>query len=67
MEKIELKHNFILSRFGRDNDWQVIKLSHEGISKEFIIQLGNYINFSTEELANILNISERTLKRYSEN
>jgi putative toxin-antitoxin system antitoxin component (TIGR02293 family) len=64
MKGIDFKNDSNLSDFGRDNDWQIITLSRNGVSKAFVIQLGNQINFSIEELSNILNISERTLKSY---
>ena len=66
MKKLNPKQEDIFLMFGQGKDWQVIQLSREGISKALLFQLGNRINFSEKELANVLDLSERTLQRYTD-
>ncbi len=66
MKKANSKQEDIILMFGQGNDWQVVQLSREGITKRLLFQLGNRIDFTEKELANVLDVSERTLQRYKD-
>jgi putative toxin-antitoxin system antitoxin component (TIGR02293 family) len=66
MIKANTKQEDIFLMLGHGHDWQVIQLSREGISKSILFQLASRINFTEKELANVLDLSERTLQRYSD-
>jgi putative toxin-antitoxin system antitoxin component (TIGR02293 family) len=65
MKKVSQKQEDIFLMLGQGKDWQVIQLSREGISKGLLFQLGSRINFTEKELATVLDLSERTLQRYT--
>jgi putative toxin-antitoxin system antitoxin component (TIGR02293 family) len=65
MKKINSKQEDIFLMLGQGEDWQIIQLSREGITKSLLIRLASRINFSEKELANVLDLSERTLQRYT--
>ena len=66
MEQEILKHDDIFLMLSQEQDWQIIQLSREGIKKRLLLQLGNYISLTTKELSSVLNLSEKTLKRYND-
>ncbi len=66
MKKVNIKQEDIFLMLGQGKDWQVIQLSREGISKGLLFQLGSRINFTEKELATVLDLSERTLQRYTD-
>lgn len=66
MKRLNAKQEDIFLMLCQDNDWRVIQLSHEGISKRLLFELGNRIGFTVKELADVLDISERTLNRYTD-
>lgn len=66
MKKVSQKQEDIFLMLGKGKDWQVIQLSREGISKGLLFQLGSRINFTEKELATVLDLSERTLQRYTD-
>lgn len=66
MKKINPKQEDIFLMLGQGQDWQIIQLSREGISKSLLFQLATRINFTEKELACVLDLSERTLQRYTD-
>lgn len=48
------------------SDYDVIKLTRQGLPKKVLLSLANKISLTLQELAGIMHISERTLQRYEE-
>jgi putative toxin-antitoxin system antitoxin component (TIGR02293 family) len=47
-------------------DFDIINLARKGFPKSVLLSLSKKISLNTQELANILHISERTLQRYDD-
>jgi putative toxin-antitoxin system antitoxin component (TIGR02293 family) len=47
-------------------DFEAIKIARQGFPKHILLSLSKKISLNTQELANILHISERTLQRYDD-
>lgn len=47
--------------------FDIIKLSRQGIIKQFLLDLAEKLSITMQELARVLHVSERTLQRYSSN
>jgi putative toxin-antitoxin system antitoxin component (TIGR02293 family) len=43
----------------------LIELSNEGITKDALLRLVNYLNLSMSQMAKLIAITERTIQRYS--
>jgi len=43
---------------------ELIRLSHEGVSKEVLLRLAKYLGLSLAQMAEILPVTERTIQRY---
>src|ERR1700761_2478072 len=48
------------------NDYDVLQLTRNGLSKRILLALAKKISITLQELANIMHISERTLQRYDD-
>lgn len=48
------------------SDFDVIKLTRQGLPKKVLMSLAQKISLTLQELAGIMHISERTLQRYEE-
>lgn len=48
------------------SDYDVIKLTRQGLPKKVLLALAQKISLTVQELAGIMHISERTLQRYDE-
>jgi putative toxin-antitoxin system antitoxin component (TIGR02293 family) len=66
MKRTNIIQEDIFLILSKSQDLQIIQLSREGITKSLLVRLANRINFSEKELANVLDLSERTLQRYTD-
>ena len=66
MENQNINEEDIFLILSKGQDWQIIKLIREGITKNALLRLGNAIGFTMKELASILDLSVRVLQRYSD-
>ena len=48
------------------NDFDMLRLTREGVSKRLLLSLAKKISLSIQEFADIMHISERTLQRYDD-
>nr|WP_249665389.1 antitoxin Xre/MbcA/ParS toxin-binding domain-containing protein [Mucilaginibacter sp. Bleaf8] len=48
------------------SDYDVIKLTRQGLPKKVLLSLAGKISLTLQELAGIMHISERTLQRYED-
>jgi len=48
------------------SDFDIVKLTRQGLSKKVLLGLAQKISLTLQELAGIMHISERTLQRYEE-
>jgi putative toxin-antitoxin system antitoxin component (TIGR02293 family) len=42
----------------------LIELSNSGVTKDALVHLGNYLSFTTQQMAELLPITARTIQRY---
>jgi putative toxin-antitoxin system antitoxin component (TIGR02293 family) len=56
---VEVIHTKIQSRM------DLIELSNEGITKDALLRLVNYLNLSISQMAKLIAITERTIQRYT--
>jgi putative toxin-antitoxin system antitoxin component (TIGR02293 family) len=52
---------------GTSTDYDILKLSREGLPKKVLLSLAQKISFTLQELAGVMHISDRTLQRYEDN
>lgn len=48
------------------NDWDILKLTRQGLPKSTLMQMAKNISITQQELSDIMHISERTLQRYED-
>ncbi len=49
------------------SDFNILKLTRQGLPKKALLFLAQQISFTLQELAGVMHISDRTLQRYSDN
>jgi len=50
-----------------DSRMDLIELSNIGVSKDALLHLANYLSFSLNQIAKLLPVTARTIKRYTSN
>jgi len=48
------------------SDFNIVQLTRQGLPKKVLLSLAKKISLTTQELSNIMHISERTLQRYDD-
>ena len=56
------------AKFARSSasDWDILKLTRQGLPKRVLMLLAKKISLTLQELADIMHINERTLQRYDD-
>jgi len=56
------------AKFNTDtlNDWDILKLTRDGLPKRLLMRMAKKISLTLQELADIMHINERTLQRYED-
>ncbi len=49
------------------SDFDILKLTRQGLPKKALLSLAQKISFTLQELAGVMHISDRTLQRYEDN
>ncbi|MBW4890588.1 MbcA/ParS/Xre antitoxin family protein [Mucilaginibacter sp. HMF5004] len=49
------------------NDWDILKLTRQGLTKRVLLAMAKRISLTLQEFADIMHITERTFQRYDDN